>query len=83
MYVSRILRIYLLLILNIYSTTSKYIGFMLSTNNNICSPHSIKSDIIHGSSHSGSLVTNQTSIHEKDVGSIPGLSQGVKDPGLP
>ena len=56
---------------------------MLPTNNNICSPHSIKLDIIYGSSHHGSLVTNLTSIHEQDVGSIPGLTQWVKDPALP
>ena len=37
---------------------------------------------IFGSSHSGSVVMNLTSVHE-DVGSIPGLAQRVKDPGLP
>ena len=35
-----------------------------------------------GSSHCSSAVTNQTSVHE-DVGSIPGLTQRVKDPLLP
>ena len=33
------------------------------------------------SSHCGSVVTTLTSIHD-DVGSIPGLTQGVKDPAL-
>ena len=32
-------------------------------------------------SHRGSVVMNLISIHE-DVGSIPGLTQGVKDPAL-
>ena len=35
-----------------------------------------------GSSHRGSAVMNPASIHE-DTGSIPGLSQPVKDPALP
>ena len=35
-----------------------------------------------GSSHCGSVVINPASIHE-DVGSIPGLTQWVKDPALP
>ena len=35
-----------------------------------------------GSSHCGSAVTRLTNIH-KDVGSIPGLTQWVKDPALP
>ena len=32
-----------------------------------------------GSSHRGSVLTNPTSIH-KDVGSIPGPAQCIKDP---
>ena len=37
---------------------------------------------INRSSHHGSAITNLTRIHE-DVGSIPGLSQLVKDPAFP
>ena len=39
-------------------------------------------NLLFGSSHCGSAVTNlMDSIHE-DVGSVPGLTQWVKDPAL-
>ena len=41
-----------------------------------------ESKLLDRRSHHGSGVTNLTSIH-KDVGSIPGLTQWVKDPVLP
>ena len=43
---------------------------------------SLDKETIMGSSHRGSVVMNLTSIHE-DVGSIPGLTQCIKDPVLP
>ena len=44
--------------------------------------HAKSSKHFTGSSHCGSVVTNPTSIHE-DTGSIPGLTQWVKDQVLP
>ena len=38
-------------------------------------------NIMLGSSHCGAVEMNPASIHE-DVGSIPGLTQWVKDPAL-
>ena len=42
----------------------------------------LKSILFHQSSHYGSVVMNQSSIHE-DVGLIPGPTQWVRDPLLP
>ena len=51
-----------------------------SENNISCGIH-VKNTIL-GRSHCGSVVMNSTRIHE-DVGSIPGLTQWVKDLVLP
>ena len=45
-------------------------------------PPGVQLKKMHRSSHPGSVVTNQTTIHE-DAGSIPGLAQWVEDPALP
>ena len=49
---------------------------------NLTSCHILLKTAQRASSHRGSVEMNLTSIHE-DAGSIPGLTQWVKDPAVP
>ena len=57
-------------------------GITLLDLKTILQSYSNQNSMVLGSSYCSTVETNLTSIHE-DVGSIPGLSQWVKDPALP
>ena len=54
----------------------------VNTKTNLTNTVFFKKKINCGSSHRDSVETNLTSIHE-DAGSIPGLTQWIKDPAFP